>query len=163
VAIGVAIIGAAATIIGAEISAPKPEPPPENPMTSQPPLENSTTQINSSHGNQNNTIVEVPSDYLGTWRGTVIFTGFGLNPYAIQIGPGVLGDIIGSWQEPQCSGNVRYVSGDGPAQLILTANNNPGQCEESAKIQVERSGSTLLNVKVFSGNKIVGEGSLSAS
>lgn len=151
VAIAVAAVSAVGAIVVAYITAPsKPEPPqppdPSNTMTM-------TTQRAVTQG--------VPGEYQGTWSGsfTVAIGGTTLTEQLIyQIGPGRAGEVVGTFQQPQCAGRIVYESGTGPIEFTDQATSNPNNfCAESTRARAVLVDSKTLSVTLFSGNVVVGQ------
>jgi hypothetical protein len=106
----------------------------------------------------------VPESYQGTWSGAITVpgpTGVQTIPIVYRLGPGHLGDVIGAFQQTQCAGQIVYESGTGPLELTDQTTNNPsGWCAPTAMSKVALVDQRTLSVTLYSGNVIVGQGSL---
>ncbi|MGH3913434.1 MAG: hypothetical protein ACRDTC_08490 [Pseudonocardiaceae bacterium] len=178
-AVVVAAISAVGAIVAAYISAQsKPESPlPPTPsnismtptttqpaqhaMTTDPPVPTRpvvTTETTVTAGG-------VPEGYQGTWSGSLtlaVGNTAETHPFIYQIGPGRAGEVVGTFQQPQCAGQVVYESGTGPIQFTDQVTNNPyNWCAPSTLARAVLVDSKTLSISLFSGDVVVGQGVLS--
>ncbi len=159
VAILVAVISSIGAIAAALVAAshnPDPPHPPTPPSTSETPPSISETPPLTPQG--------VPEEYQGTWVGVLtlaVGNTAGTEQLAYQIGPGRAGEVVGTFQQPQCAGRVVYESGTGPIQFTDQTINNPyGWCSPSVLARAVLVNSNTLSLSLFSGNVVIGQGIL---
>jgi hypothetical protein len=111
----------------------------------------------------------VPSDYQGTWTGTVTQSNGTSFQLTLKIGSGSVENAIGSWQLPtfNCSGILILESGGGPLELYQeTTFNGNGECYAHFTSDIALQGSglgyqiiggTSTSGQFFSGNLASGD------
>jgi hypothetical protein len=102
---------------------------------------------------------ELPDEYQGTWYGALtVSTGQGVETVRVifHIGPGYAGDVVGTFQQPGCSGRVIYDSGWGPVRFIDQLTNG-GPCVPTILARAVLVGPKHLSLMLYDGAAIVGQ------
>jgi hypothetical protein len=79
----------------------------------------------------------------------------------LHLGPGSIGDVVGTLDLTTCFGNVALGGGTGPLELVFRPTENPnGACNPTAPLQVSLIDAGRMRFTSLSGSQTTSDGTL---